>query len=330
MVIDGDTGLLVPADADALAAAILRLAAAPELGDRLAAPPEHYVVDQPLASAGRRRLRRGVRAAARGPRPGRWTSTTQGWGSFDHGRPLPCRRAVWRRSDAAWPAIPVLAFPSTRHAGTGRPVVTLDQPPPGCWPPPGEHGAVGGLLQPGAGHAGPEASGRGRGSSGSRSRYPDGVGAVWAACRQGAPARLLRPGPAGCAASGTPREGPGHRTGGEGAGARRTRRARRLLPRRRRGGGRRGRSRQATRFPGLVWPGRITATSLRPRRKRVVTAVRESGAAILLVAMGAPRQEIFIHPHRDELGVAVSPWAWEAASTCGRARWRALRDGPSA
>ncbi len=44
MVVDGETGLLVPADAEALAAAILRLAADPELGARMAAAAREYVV----------------------------------------------------------------------------------------------------------------------------------------------------------------------------------------------------------------------------------------------------------------------------------------------
>jgi exopolysaccharide biosynthesis WecB/TagA/CpsF family protein len=38
----------------------------------------------------------------------------------------------------------------------------------------------------------------------------------------------------------------------------------------------------------------------------VVAAVRESGAAILLVAMGAPRQETLLYRHRDEWGAAVA------------------------
>ena len=46
MVNDGETGLLVPADAKALAAAILRLAADSELGSHLAAAARAYVVDR--------------------------------------------------------------------------------------------------------------------------------------------------------------------------------------------------------------------------------------------------------------------------------------------
>ena len=38
----------------------------------------------------------------------------------------------------------------------------------------------------------------------------------------------------------------------------------------------------------------------------VVRAVRESEADILLVAMGAPRQEIFVHRNREKLGVPVA------------------------
>ena len=44
MVLDGETGLLVPADPRALAAAILRLAAAPDLGRRMAAAAREYVL----------------------------------------------------------------------------------------------------------------------------------------------------------------------------------------------------------------------------------------------------------------------------------------------
>jgi N-acetylglucosaminyldiphosphoundecaprenol N-acetyl-beta-D-mannosaminyltransferase len=57
----------------------------------------------------------------------------------------------------------------------------------------------------------------------------------------------------------------------------------------------------------------------------VVESVRASGAAILLVAMGAPRQETLLYRHRDEWGVAVVSGLVNLR--CGRAIPRELQNG---
>ena len=85
MVDDGVTGLLVPGgDTAALAAAILRLAAAPDLGERLAEHARRYVVAnhshlQAAASYVQVYEQAFARARARSV-----DFDEQGWGSFDH------------------------------------------------------------------------------------------------------------------------------------------------------------------------------------------------------------------------------------------------------
>ena len=124
-------------------------------------------------------------------------------------------------------------------------------------------------------------------------RYPDGVGAVWAASRQGAAGLERVPGIelAEKVLDAAAREGLGVYFLGAAEGvAEEAAEAMRL------------------RFPGLLVCG--THHGYFPadpeEEAGVAAAVRESGAAILLVAMGAPRQEIFMFQHRDELGVAVA------------------------
>jgi N-acetylglucosaminyldiphosphoundecaprenol N-acetyl-beta-D-mannosaminyltransferase len=128
--------------------------------------------------------------------------------------------------------------------------------------------------------------------------YPDGVGAVWAARRTlepGGPG--LDPGPqrvAGidlaqrvlesAAQAGTPVYCLGARPGVAEQAARRQRES---LPGLRIAGCR----------DGYFSPGDEAA---------VVDAVRNSGAAILLVAMGAPKQEKLLFRHRDEWGAPVA------------------------
>ncbi len=63
--------------------------------------------------------------------------------------------------------------------------------------------------------------------------------------------------------------------------------------------------RQTERFPGLRVAGTHHGYFTAADEAGVVQAVRESGARILLVAMGAPRQEVLLRRNRDRLGVAV-------------------------
>jgi N-acetylglucosaminyldiphosphoundecaprenol N-acetyl-beta-D-mannosaminyltransferase len=127
--------------------------------------------------------------------------------------------------------------------------------------------------------------------------YPDGVGAVWAARRRLALDPATDPGPrrvAGidlaqrvlelAAGAGTPvyllGAGPG--VAEEAAG------------------------RQRAWLPGLQIAGWRDGYFSPADEEAVVGVVRASGAAILLVAMGAPKQEMLLHRHRDEWGAAVA------------------------
>lgn len=64
--------------------------------------------------------------------------------------------------------------------------------------------------------------------------------------------------------------------------------------------------RQKIRLPSLRVAGCRDGYFDATEEASVVTAVRESGAAILLVAMGAPRQETLLYEHRDEWGARVA------------------------
>lgn len=63
--------------------------------------------------------------------------------------------------------------------------------------------------------------------------------------------------------------------------------------------------RQRVRLPGLEIAGVRDGYFTPAEETTVVAAVRASGADILLVAMGAPKQEALLHRHRDEWGVRV-------------------------
>ncbi len=65
-------------------------------------------------------------------------------------------------------------------------------------------------------------------------------------------------------------------------------------------------SRMRQRYPGLDVAGARHGYFGEEEQDSVVEEVRRSGADILLVALGAPRQELFLHRHRGELGVPVA------------------------
>jgi exopolysaccharide biosynthesis WecB/TagA/CpsF family protein len=127
--------------------------------------------------------------------------------------------------------------------------------------------------------------------------YPDGVGAVWAARRGLQPGPALDPGPQrvagidlaqqvleGAAVAGLPVYLLGAQPGVAEEAARRQRRT----------------------WPELQVAGCRDGYFSADEEAAVVAAVRASGAAILLVAMGAPRQETLLHRHREEWGAGVA------------------------
>lgn len=274
MVNDGENGLLVPdADAEALAAAILRLAADPDLGARLAANARDYVVERhshlrAAASYAEIYARAALAAGASAAVPA-------------------------RVSGAPWPTVSVLGFPLHR----------VDVEAAGAWllaearrPP--STAAVAAPLCRIAVSFNPELVMRAiddpvvaEAVLDADLRFPDGVGAVWAAGRQGVSGLTRVPGIelaehllAGAAQEGLPVYLLGAADGvAEEA-------ARRLVER----------------LPGLLVAGTGHGYFGPADEEVVVAAVRGSGARVLLVALGAPRQEVFLHRHRHELGAAVA------------------------
>ena len=130
--------------------------------------------------------------------------------------------------------------------------------------------------------------------------YPDGVGAVWSAGRQGGRLRAPQGGPSL----------PPERVAGVDLAARVVRLAAEgglsvfflgAAP----GVAEEAARRQGERCPGLRIAGTHHGYFSAAEEHEVVRTVRESGADILLVAMGAPRQEILLHRHRDEWGAGV-------------------------
>ena len=131
--------------------------------------------------------------------------------------------------------------------------------------------------------------------------YPDGVGALWAAGRQGA--RL--PVREGGAASSPPQ-----RVAGVDLASRVVEMAAAqgmsvfflgAAP----GVAAEAARRQVERCPGLKVAGTHHGYFSNSEELDVVRAVRESDADILLVAIGAPKQEILLHRYRDQWGAGV-------------------------
>lgn len=304
MVVDGETGLLVPADAEALAAAILRLAAAPDLANRMAASARRYVVEKHSH----------LRAAAAYAEVYR-LAALPGAEAIAAGTPLaeaqPAEFAV-----PPWQSLSVLGFTLD--------VVTLEQAAQwvlNCAT--SRPSSTGGTAGPGPGAASlggnatavtriavsfnPELVTRAEGDPAVAEAlisadlcYPDGVGAVWAAARQGA-----RTGAGVTAPARPPERVPGidlaqrvlelatdhglpvfFLGAAEGVAAE----AARL---------------QTERLPHLIVAGTHHGYFPPAQDGEVARIVRDSGARILLVAMGAPRQEVFLYRWRNELGAAV-------------------------
>jgi N-acetylglucosaminyldiphosphoundecaprenol N-acetyl-beta-D-mannosaminyltransferase len=293
IVVDGETGLLVPADARAVAAAILRLAAAPELGARMAAAAREYVVAKHshlrAAAAYAEVYKRALtgRLAAEAPQAGVAASVV--------GTPLAEARPV---------AVERLPWPSLSVLGFTLDVVTLEQA--AQW-------VVASAEEPlTAGPAeesyrrtrvavsfNPELVVRAQQDPETAAAlldadlcFPDGVGAVWAAGRHGV-------------------HGPTERVPGIELAQRVLElAAERGLPvfflGAADGVAEEAARRRVERLPALRVAGVHHGYFASAEENDVVRTVRESGARVLLVAMGAPRQEVLLHRHRDELGAAVA------------------------
>jgi N-acetylglucosaminyldiphosphoundecaprenol N-acetyl-beta-D-mannosaminyltransferase len=272
MVVEGETGLLVPADAEALAAAILRLAAAPDLGARLAAAARAYVVENHShlrAAAAYAEIYAAAATPTALPMPTVLLPgpiSVQGY-SLD---PVTLEEA------AQW----VIGNAASEHPRAG----------------PGVPGA--GVRTRIAVSFNPELVMRAQGDPAASEAlleadlcYADGVGAVWAAGRAGAAdiervpgidlaQRVLEL----AAARGLSVYFLGASPGVAEEAARR----------------------QMSRLPGLRIAGTHHGYFSAAEEDEVVRRVRESRARILLVAMGAPRQEILLYRHRDELGAGAA------------------------
>jgi exopolysaccharide biosynthesis WecB/TagA/CpsF family protein len=298
MVVDGETGLLVPADAKALAAAILRLAAAPELGTRLAAAARDYVV----------RKHSHLRAAAAYVEVyGRAGAAAAPAAAAD--APVAAEAGVLADSQPEslptppWPSVSVLGFPldlvtleqaadwlmqkATAKAPVGRATLAVSFNPE--------------LIM--RAHRDPLAT---EALWAADLTYPDGVGAAWAAQRQGGrQIAASASGRVGVRPAGVPERVAGIDLAERvveaaskhhlsvyllGAGEGVADEAARQL---------------AERFPGLVIAGTHHGYFAPAEERGIVEAIRTSGAAILLTGLGAPKQEIFLYRNRDALGVRV-------------------------
>jgi len=343
IVVDGETGLLVPADPGALAAAILRLAAAPDLAAHLAAAAREYVVARhshlraaaayadvyttALAGARRGDARIAEPSATTGPsRHGRQGPEQFRQESSREYRPQSRRHSPASPvgSEATEPAKP--EWPSLSVLGFALDVVTLEQA--ARW-------AIA------CAETEPHAPARTRIAVSFNPElvmraeddpfvaeallsadlcYPDGVGAVWAAERQGGRRRLdaETQGPAGALETGEaspnplPRESAAlERVPGIDLAGRVLELAAELgLPAfflgAAQGVAAEAARRQAELFPQLQVAGTHHGYFDAAQEGRVAQLVSDSGARILLVGMGAPRQETFLFSQRDRLGARVA------------------------
>ncbi|MBN1322253.1 MAG: WecB/TagA/CpsF family glycosyltransferase [Thermoleophilia bacterium] len=294
MVVDGETGLLVQADGEALAAAILRLTASPELRARLAAAARRYVVENHSHLRAAAAYVEVYRRTAAGRRsPGANTAPRER-ADAPAGDPLATAQPAGMLG-LEWPTISVLGFPLD--------VVTLEQA--AQW----AIGAAAGAAAPAGRTAfavsfNPELVMRAQADPAAAEvlweadlSYPDGVGAAWAAGRQGA--RLS------ASESGQPERV---------AGIELAERVLELAAERglavfflgaAGGVAEEAARRQVERLPGLRVAGTHHGYFAPEEEAGVADIIRASGASILLVAMGAPRQELLLYRHRHRLGVPV-------------------------
>lgn len=283
MIDDGETGLLVPAsDPEALADAMLRLADDPQLGSRLAEAARSYVVRKHSHVQAAARFVEVYRAAALSDRG---SSTSRSGGSPE------------------FPVVSVLGSPM-HQVGFEEAVATVT----GWARRPS--GRAGQAVEPARAGRGTEARTRVatafnpelavRAQDDPRVteallaadlRYPDGVGVVWAAGRRGAVGLERVPGVElaarvieGLAADDLSVYLLGAAPGVAEAAA----------------------EALTAKLPGLKVAGCRHGYFTRAEEQGIVAEIRESGAAALLVALGTPRQQLFIQRHRDDLGVRVA------------------------
>ena len=290
MIDDGRTGLLVPAsDPEALAAAMMRLAGDPQLGSRLAEAARSYVEREHSHIQAAARFVEVYRAAALN---GRGSPISQSSGSPEI------------------PVVSVLGSPM-HQVGFEAAVATVT----GWATRPSDR--VGDGLAPAGDGLGPAGTGRGTGVRtrvatafnpelavraqddprvteallAADLRYPDGVGVVWAAGRRGAVGLERVPGVElaarvieGLAAADLSVYLLGAAPGVAEAAA----------------------EALGAKIPGLKVAGYRHGYFTRDEEQDIVAEIRESGAAALLVALGTPRQQLFIQRHRNELGVRVA------------------------
>lgn len=329
MVLDGETGLLVPADAEALAAAILRLAAAPDLGARMATAARAYVVKnhshlraaQAYAEVYRRaacgRATPAVDLAPNSPatsaadpladaQPALAATTAAAAAAIPEVAASPVTStALSATSIAGASSVSTPSWPSLSVLGFTLDVVTLAQAAE--WVVAVAAGAPSGGSRRTrlAFSFNPELVVRAQGDPAAAEAfleadlcYPDGVGAVWAAGRQGA--RL--PGPKGAT-------GPERVAGIDLAQRMLELAAERGLsvfflgaaP----GVAEEAARRQMERLPSLRVVGTHHGYFSAAEEAAVVSVVRDARPDILLVAMGAPRQETLLYRHREEWGAVV-------------------------
>lgn len=308
MVVDGENGLLVPVDAEALAAAILRLAAAPDLGARLAAAARRYVVESHshirAAAAYADIYLQAAEARTRGASEvasGRWAASGSAVSSEPAsisvlGFPLD---VVTREEAAQWALEQALRGKKSSLGKQEATEVRASSPAlvSNCSRPT----AIAVSFNPELVMRGQRDPAVAEVLCAADLCFPDGVGAVWAATRQGARRWTGAVGLAG----GSPERVPGIEL------------AERVLELAAEHGvsvyflgakpgvAEEAARRQQERLPGLRVVGTHHGYFTREAECEIVEAVRASGAQVLLVAMGAPRQELFLYQHRDRLGAQV-------------------------
>lgn len=310
MVRHEENGLLVPGgDAEALAAAILRLAAAPGLGEGLAEAAREYVVANHSHLKAAERFVEIYEDAAAGISPdlvpyrhwgqarrGAATTATAGAGPAAGAEAVTAGPGVPGVAATAWSTAADVSPPRIEVLGLPLELVSLEEA--ANWvmnaarsDPPNKEArlavsfnpelAVRAQRDPVAAEAMLEAD----------LRYPDGVGAVWAAGQQGVSGLERVPG---------------------------IELAERVLTRAAEEGlsvyflgaapgiAEEAARRQAEANPGLRVAGTHHGYFSTDDELEVVDQVRAAGAHILLVAMGAPKQEAFMVRHRAALGVRVA------------------------
>jgi len=333
MVADGETGLLVPADAEAVAAAILRLAAAPGLGAHMAAAARESVVEKHshlrAAAAYAEVYRRAICRRSSAGAPAGAPVRAGGGGEGEKA----CPRAATPLADAQPAGVAVPAWPSLSVLGFTLDMITLEQAAlwaiaaaeaPAPIAPPAGPGRAAGRTRI-AVSFNPELVVRAQRDPAVAEAllnadvcYADGVGAAWAAGRQGARiGTAARDGAAeadGAAGSETAAE-PAAAPLGRVPGIELAQRVLELAAERSLAvfflGAADGVAAEAARrqlelLPGLRVAGTHHGYFSPAEEDDVVRLVRDSRARILLVAMGAPRQEMLLYHNRDRLGATVA------------------------